>query len=71
MIYKAENFSTVKMGNTNHSSIAGIGNIYMQIDMDCQLTLKDMRYILDLRLNLLSDDALNKDGFKYYLRIEA
>jgi hypothetical protein len=70
MIYTAENFSTLKIGNTNHSSIAGIGNIYMQIDMNCQLTLKDMRYILDLRLNLLLDDALNKDGFKHYLKSE-
>jgi hypothetical protein len=35
--------------------------------MGCRLILKDVRHIPDLRLNLISGDALDKDGFKHYL----
>jgi GAG-pre-integrase domain len=45
----------------------GIGDICLQTDMGCRLILKDVRHIPDLRLNLISDDALDKDGFKHYL----
>ncbi|KAL9260610.1 Retrovirus-related Pol polyprotein from transposon TNT 1-94-like protein [Drosera capensis] len=65
--YKAGDFGTVKMGNTSHSTIVGIGDICLQTDVGCRLTLKDVRHIPDLRLNLISGDALDKDGFKHYL----
>jgi GAG-pre-integrase domain len=45
----------------------GIDDICLQTDMGCRLILKDVRHIPDLRLNLISGDALDKDGFKYYL----
>jgi hypothetical protein len=67
MMYKAGDFGTVKMGNTSHSCIAGIGDICLQTYMGCRLILKDVRHIPDLRLNLISDDALDKNGFKHYL----
>jgi hypothetical protein len=67
MTYKAGDFGTLKMGNTSHSCIACIGDICLQTDMGCRLILKDVRHIPDLRLNLISCDALDKDGFKHYL----
>jgi hypothetical protein len=67
MTYKARYFGTMKMGNTSHSSIASIDDICLQIDMSCRLILKDMRHISDLCLNLISGEALDKNGFKHYL----
>jgi hypothetical protein len=67
IMYKAKNFGTVKMGNSSHSSITGIGDIYLQTDIGCRLTLKDVRHIPDLCLNLISGDASDKYGFKHYL----
>jgi GAG-pre-integrase domain len=55
------------MGNISHSCIAGIADIYLQIDMSCRLILKDVWHIPDLRLNLISGNVLDKDGFKHYL----
>jgi hypothetical protein len=67
MTYKAGDFGIVKMDNTSHSCIAGIGDICLQTDMGCRLILKDVRHISNLRLNLISGDVLDKDGFKHYL----
>jgi len=67
MTYKAGDFGTVKMGNASHSSITGIDDICLQTDMGYRLTPKDVRHIPDLRLNLISGDALDNDGFKHYL----
>ena len=52
--YKAEDFSIVKMGNKSVYQMARIGDIYIQTSMGYTLTLKDVRHILDLRLNLIS-----------------
>ena len=51
--YKVGDFGKVKMGNKSVSLIAGIGDICLQTSMWCTLTLKDVRHIPDLCLNLL------------------
>ena len=64
LTYKAGDFGTVKMGNKSVSHIAGIGEICIQTSMRCTLTLKDVRHIPDLRLNLIYMHMLDKDGYK-------
>ena len=58
--YKAGDFGAVKMGNTSSSQIAGIGEIQLQTNTGYTITLKDVRHIPELRLNLLSGVALEK-----------
>ena len=57
----------VKMGNKSVSHIIGIGDICMQTSMGCTLTLKDVRHILDLRLNLIFVHILDKDGYNHFI----
>ena len=55
----------VKMGNKSISQIAGIGDICIQTSMGCTLTLKDVRHIPDLRLNLISVHMLDNDVYNH------
>ena len=64
--YKTGDFGYVKMGNTASSNIAGIGDICIQTNVGYQLMLKDVRHVPDLRLNLMSGIALDKEGFQNY-----
>ena len=64
--YKIGDFGYVKMGNTASSNIAGIGDICIQTNVGYQLMLKDVRHVPDLRLNLMSGIALDKEGFQNY-----
>lgn len=43
--------------------IIAIGDIVLQTNMGCTLTLKDVRHIPDLRMSLLAINVLNKDGY--------
>ena len=65
--YKTGDYGTVKMGNKNVSQIVGIGDIYIQTSMGCTLTLKDVRHIPDLRLNLIFVHFLNKDEYSHFI----
>ncbi|KAF8391931.1 hypothetical protein HHK36_022271 [Tetracentron sinense] len=64
--YKAGDFGTVKMGNTSHSKIIGIGDVCIQTSVGCTLTMKDVRHVPDLRLNLISGIALDRQGYENY-----
>ena len=66
-IYKAGNFGVVKMGNTSVSHIVGIDNICIQTSTGCTLTLKDVRHILDLRLNLIFVHMLDNDEYSHFI----
>ena len=57
--YKFGDLGTVKMGNSSHSKIAKIGDICIEMRIGCILTLKDVRHVPDLRLNLISTCALD------------
>ena len=65
--YKAKDYGTMKMGNKIVSQIVGIGDICIQTSMGCTLTLKDVRHIPDLRLNLISMHMLNKDRYNHFI----
>ncbi|KAA8532467.1 hypothetical protein F0562_032500 [Nyssa sinensis] len=64
--YKAGDFGTVKMGNTSHSKIVGIGDVCIRTSVGCMMTLRDMRHVPDLRLNLISGIALDREGYVNY-----
>ena len=53
------------MGNQSSMSIVGIDDSQYKTRIGCMLTLKDMRYISDLRLNLLSGNALDREDFRH------
>ena len=51
------------MGNNSTSNIVGIGDIFLETNVGCKLILKDVRHILDLRLNLIFVGKLDEEGF--------
>uniref|UniRef100_A0A3Q7GYL8 Retrovirus-related Pol polyprotein from transposon TNT 1-94-like beta-barrel domain-containing protein n=1 Tax=Solanum lycopersicum TaxID=4081 RepID=A0A3Q7GYL8_SOLLC len=53
------------MGNQSSASIVGIGDIRVQTNVGYYLMLRDVRHIPDLRLNLLSANVLDKEGYKH------
>ena len=64
--YKAGDVGIMKMGNKSVSQIVGIGDICIQTSM-CTLTLKVVRYIPNLRLNLIFVHMLDKDGYNHFI----
>ena len=61
--YQAGDFGSVKMGNSSSSKIVGIGDIQAKTGTGSTITLKDVRHVPDLRLNLLSVLSLDKEGY--------
>ena len=64
--YKAGDFGCVKMGNIANSNIMGIRDICIQNNVGYQSMLEDVRHVPNLRLNLTSGIALDKEGFHNY-----
>ncbi|KAA8526119.1 hypothetical protein F0562_007781 [Nyssa sinensis] len=64
--YRVGDFGTVKMGNTSHSKIVGIDDVCIRTSVGCMMTLRDVRHVLDLRLNLISGIALDREGYMNY-----
>ena len=67
-VYKVGDFGTVKMSNTSHSKIVGIGDAYIQTDVGCTMMLKDVRHVHDVRLNLIYVTTLDRDGYESQFR---
>ena len=65
--YKEGDFGIVKMGNESYSKILGIGDICLQTNLGCRLTLKDVRHVSDLRLNLISIGILDRQGYEHHI----
>ena len=61
--YKAGDFGVVKMGNSSFSDVVGIGDVQIKTSSGSTIILKDVRHVPDLRLNLLSVAALDKQGY--------
>ncbi|KAH0705778.1 hypothetical protein KY285_010310 [Solanum tuberosum] len=59
-------FGNMKMGNTSYSKIAGIRDVCIKTNVECTLALKDVRHVPDLRMNLISGVALDRDGYENY-----
>ena len=52
------------MGNTSVSKIVGIGDVCLETIIRNKLVLKDVRHVLDIRLNLISTSRLDDEGFE-------
>ncbi|CAL5376159.1 unnamed protein product [Camellia sinensis] len=61
--YNVGDFGTVRMGNSSYSKIVGIGDISIQTNIGHKLVLKYVRHVPDLRLNLISRSALDRQGY--------
>ena len=51
------------MGNDGSCKIAGIGDIHLHSSTGCQLILKNVRHVPDVRLNLISTGKLDDEGY--------
>lgn len=56
-------FGSVKMGNSCASKIAGIRDICLEINQGLKLVFKDVRYALNIHLNLISIERLDDELF--------
>lgn len=61
--YRPRKIGRLKTGNTSYADIVGVGNVSVQTDLDCILKLKDVRYVPDLRLNLMFTHSLDLDCY--------
>lgn len=60
--YKADEFRSVKMGNSSECKIIGMGNIRLKSKLG-SLLLKNVRHVPELRMNLMSGGVLDDEGF--------
>ena len=44
----------MKIGNSSYSKIMGIGDVCIKINVGSTMMLKDVRHVLDLRMNVFS-----------------
>ena len=51
------------MGNKGVSKIVGIGDVFSETSIGNKLVLKDVRYVPNIRLNLISTGRLDDEGF--------
>ncbi|KAJ8498998.1 hypothetical protein OPV22_009550 [Ensete ventricosum] len=61
--YRSENFGVVKMGNYGTTDIIGMRDIHIKTNLGCKLVLKDVRHVVDLRLNLIFVGRLDDEDF--------
>lgn len=54
---------SVLLGNNKSWKIMGIGNVKLKMANGCQRTIRSVRYVPDLKRNLLSIGMLDADGF--------
>ena len=64
--YVAGDFGMVRMGNNGASKIIGMKDIYLETNTGCELLLRNVRHISDIRLNLISIGKLDDEGYKSY-----
>lgn len=61
--YTSGNLGFVRMGNNGSSKIIGIGDVCLETNTGCKLTLHDVRHVPDIRLNLISAGKLDDEGY--------
>ena len=64
--YIVGDFGLVWMGNDGVSKIIGMGDVYLKTNTGCELVLKNMRYVSDIRLNLISIRKLDDKDYENY-----
>ncbi|KAK6921437.1 hypothetical protein RJ641_011944 [Dillenia turbinata] len=62
--YKEGNFGVAKMGINTVSQIVGIGDIVNETRTGYSLTMRDVRHIPDMIMNLFSINVLDKKGYE-------
>ena len=60
--YTVGDYGCVKMGDIGACKIAGIGSVCLTMSTGCRLTLRDVRHVPDIRLNMVSIGRLNDEG---------
>ena len=58
--YKAGDFGTMKMSNSSYSKIVKIGDVCIETNVGSTVMLKDVRHVLDLRMNVFSTLAMDR-----------
>jgi len=61
--YRSGDFGCIRMGNSDVSKVIGMGDVYLKTDVGCNLLLKNVRHVPDIRLHLISTGALDDDGY--------
>ena len=62
--YQSGQFGIVKMGKNGTTDIMRIGDVKIKTKLGYEMMLKDVRHIAHLRLNLLSVERLDDEGFE-------
>lgn len=62
--YKVGDFNIIKMKNSIHSKIIEICDVYFKTNVGCKLTLKDIRHVPYLYLNMMFDICFGKVGLR-------
>lgn len=58
----------MKMGNTSHSKIIGIGYVSMHANIGHTMTLRYVRHFSYFQLNLVSGIALEREVYEEYIK---
>ena len=61
--YTKGDYGSVRMGNEGLSKIIGMGDVFLETNLGYKLLLKDVRYVPDICLNLISTRKLDDEGF--------
>ena len=55
------------MGNDESSRIISMGTVHLETSTGCKLVLRNVRHVLEIRLNLLSVSVPDDEGFNNLL----
>ena len=61
--YTSGDFGSVRMGNDGSAKAIGMGDVRSETSNGTMLTLKNVKHISDIRMNLISTGKLDDEGF--------
>ncbi|GAA0143737.1 hypothetical protein LIER_04347 [Lithospermum erythrorhizon] len=61
--YTEGDYGEAKMGNQGVSKVVAVGDVHLLTDQGQIIVLKSVRYNPDFRMNLMSSDKLDDDGY--------
>jgi hypothetical protein len=62
--YKKGDYGVVRMGNNKVCKISEICDVCVETSLGCKLILKKVWHVPDMRLHLISVDALDDEGYQ-------